>query len=321
MLALVIGLNVAVFAVVNTMLFRGYHLVKDNSRLVYIQERYTLTNGCCLLYADFLAWRDQAHSFRDMAFLATKPVVINDNEYGTRDATPTLLTANTFAMLGVHPALGRDFVPADEVPGAPQVLILPYGDWVTRYGRRADIIGHRLRINAAPATIIGVMPEGFDFPEHGVMWMPLQPTKEMLDRKVDGGSAIGKLTTGATIERARTELDGVNQALEQAFPASNKGVRATAAEETSRNSVWVRMSRRSTAAGMVGRGLELLIDCANSANLPLARTECRARELSTRMALGAGHWRMSRQLLTESSLLAIAGGGLGWCGWGAIGSA
>src|SRR5580704_584115 len=163
MLALVIGLNVAVFAVVNTMLFRGFHLVKDNRRLVYIQERYTITNGCCLLYADFLAWRDQVRSFREMAFLASKQVVINDNEYGTRDATPSLVTANTFALLGVRPALGRDFVPADELPGAPQVLILPYEDWVTRYGRRADIIGHQLRINKAPATIIGVMPEGFDF--------------------------------------------------------------------------------------------------------------------------------------------------------------
>ncbi len=310
MLALVIGLNLAVFAVVNTMLFRGFPLVKDNSRFVYIQERYTITNGCCLLYADFLGWRDRVRSFREMAFLGAKPVLINDNEYGARDANPTLITANTFALLGVRPALGRDFVPADELPGASQVLILPYGDWVTRYGRRADIIGHQLRINKAPATIIGVMPEGFDFPVHGAMWMPLQPTKEMLDRKVDGGLAIGKLTTGATIERARTELDGVNQTLEAAFPASNKGVRATARNfsefnvgpdvKTIYGSVWL-------AAGLV-----LLIACANLANLTLARTLGRARELSTRIALGAGHWRMSRQLLTESALLAITGGGLGW---------
>lgn len=228
MLALVLGLNVAVFAVVNTMLFQGFPLVKDNSRLVYIQERYTLTNGCCLLYADFLAWRDQVHSFSEMAFVGSKPAAIHDDEYGTRDANPTLLTANTFELFGVRPALGRDFVRTDELPGAPQVLILSYADWVTRYGRRADIIGHQLHVNKAPATIIGVMSEGFDFPAHGAMWMPLQPNKEMLDRKADGFFAIGRLRAGATLKRARAELDGVNQALEMTFPASNKGVRPTA---------------------------------------------------------------------------------------------
>jgi hypothetical protein len=133
MLALVIGLNVAVFAVVNTMLFRGFPLAKNNSRLVYIQERYTLPNGCCLLYADFLAWRDQVRSFRGMAFVGAKPVSISDSDSGSRDAYPTLVTANTFELLGVRPAFGRDFVPADELPGAPQVLILPYRDWVVRY--------------------------------------------------------------------------------------------------------------------------------------------------------------------------------------------
>src|SRR5215831_16434314 len=208
MLALVIGLNVAVFAVFNTMLFRGFPLVKNNSRLVYIQERYTLTDGCCLLYADFLAWRDQVRSFSGVAFVGAKPVSISDSDAGSRDATfPTLVTSNTFELLGVRPALGRDFVPADELPGAPQVLILPYGDWVTRYGRRMDIVGHQLRVNKAPATIIGVMPDGFDFPEHGAMWMPLQPTREMLERKVDGFFAVGRLAPGATLENARAELD------------------------------------------------------------------------------------------------------------------
>ena len=310
MLALVIGLNVAVFAVINTMLFRGFPLVKNNSRLVYIQERYSLTNGCCLLYADFLAWREQVHSFSGMAFAGAKPVSIGDSDSGNRDDYPTLVTSNTFELLGVRPALGRDFVPADELPGAPQVLILPYADWVTRYGRRADIVGHQLRVNKAPATIIGVMPDGFDFPVHGAIWMPLQPTKEMLARKVDGFLAIGRLSAGATLERARAELDGVNQTLEMAFPASNKGVRATARNFSDfqlgpdakliYGSVWA-------AAGFV-----LLIACANLANLTLARTLGRARELSTRIALGAGHWRMARQLFTESALLAMVGGGLGW---------
>jgi hypothetical protein len=112
MLALVIGLNVAVFAVVNTMLFRGFHLVKDNRRLVYIQERYTIANGCCLLYADFLAWRDQVRSFREMAFLGAKPAVINDNAYdaATHLAAPLilLLVAAFGCLLPVRRAMRVD---------------------------------------------------------------------------------------------------------------------------------------------------------------------------------------------------------------------
>jgi predicted permease len=310
MLALVLGLNVAVFSVTDTMLFRGFPLVENNSRLIYIQERYTLTNGCCLLYADFLAWRDQVRSFRGMAFVGAKPASISDRDSGNRDVYPTLVTANTFELLGVRPALGRDFVPADELPGAPQVLILPYQDWVTRYGRRPDIIGHQLRINKAPATIIGVMPDGFDFPEHGAIWMPLQPTREMLERKADGFFAIGKLSAGATLQRARAELDGVNQTLEIAFPASNKGVRATARSfsefELGPDARMIYGSMWAAAAFV------LLIACANLANLTMARTLGRARELATRIALGAGSWRMARQLFTESGLLALVGGGLGW---------
>lgn len=310
MLALVIGLNVAVFAVVNTMLFRGFPLVKNNSRLVYIQERYTLTNGCCLLYADFLAWRDQVRSFSGTAFVGEKAVSISDSDSASRDAIAMLVTSNTFELLGVQPALGRDFIPADELPGAPQVLILPYVDWVTRYGRRADIIGHQLRINKAPATIIGVMPEGFEFPMYGAMWMPLQPTEKMLARKVDGYFAIGRLSAGASLKQARAELDAVNQTLGREFPASNKGVRATARSFSEfqlgpdakmiYGSVWA------------GAGFVLFVACANLGNLTLARTLGRARELSTRIALGAGHWRMARQLFTESALLAMVAGALGW---------
>jgi len=308
-LALAIGLNVAVFSVVDTMLFRGYPLVKDNHRLVYIQERQTLANECCLLYADFLAWRDRVHSFRDLAFVSAKPVSMSDGGTVSRDVYPTLITSNTFGLLGVQPVLGRDFTREDELPGALQVLILPYREWVERYGRRADIIGHRLRINKAPAMIIGVMPDGFDFPEHGALWMPLQPTRAMLDRKVDGYFAIGRLADGATLERARAELDVVNRSLEAAYPASNKGVRAKAEAYAGffigpdakmiYGSVWV-------AAGFV-----LLIACANLANLTVARSLGRARELSTRIALGAGHWRLARQLFTESALVAMVGGGLG----------
>src|SRR5262249_31931766 len=136
------------------------------------------------------------------------------------------------------------------------------------------------------------------------------PTAEMMERKADGFFAIGKLSAGATIERARAELDRVNRTLEIAFPASNKGVRATA-----RNFADFELGPDANiiyGSVWAAAGFGLLSACANLANLTLARTSGRTRELSTQIALGVGHWRMARQLLIESALLAIIGGGVGW---------
>lgn len=306
-LALAIGLNVAVFAVVNTMLFRGFPLVKDNDRLIYMQERYTLRT-CCLLYPDFLAWREQAKSFQEMAMAGGKLISLKDGA-GARDASVTTLTANTFHLLGVAPVMGRDFTAADEVAGAPQVLMLTYRAWL-RFGKRPDIIGRVVTIDKAPATVIGVMPEGFDFPSHGLFWMPLQPTTDMLDRKPGGYMVVGRLADGASKATAQAELDVINRRLENEFPATNKGVRARLFNyaqfelgpdaATIYGSLW-------TAALFV-----LLIACANLANLTLTRTLGRAREFATRIALGAGPWRLVRQIFGESLLVAAAGGAIGW---------
>jgi putative ABC transport system permease protein len=307
-LALAIGLNATVFAVVNTMLFRGFPLVKDNDRLLYMQERYTL-RSCCLLYPDFLAWREHAKSFQELALVSGKLISMKDGA-GTRDTRVTTVTANAFQLLGVAPVMGRDFASADEAPGAPQVLMLTYRSWVERFGKRSDIIGHSLTIDKAPATVIGVMPEGFDFPEHGLFWMPLQATEDMLDRKPSGFMAVGRLASGASKANAQTELDVINRRLENEFPVTNKGVRARLFD-------YSRFELGPEAAVIYGSLwaaalFVLLIACANLANLTLARTLGRAREFSTRIALGAGHWRMVRQIFTESLLVAAAGGAIGW---------
>jgi putative ABC transport system permease protein len=160
-LALAIGLNVTVFAVMNTMLFRGVPLAKRNDRLVYMQERYP-SGVCCISYPDFEDWRAQAQSFERMAFVGEKSVSLSDGNGERPVYTPIFtMSANAFGLLGVQPLLGRDFVPADEEPGAPPVAILNYRFWENRFAKRPDIVGHIVRIDKAPATVIRSDAGGF----------------------------------------------------------------------------------------------------------------------------------------------------------------
>jgi putative ABC transport system permease protein len=309
MLALAIGLNAAVFGVVNTMLFRGFALVKHNSRLLYIQERYTL-KGCCLLEADFDVWRRQSKSFENLALVGSRSITLRDGVVPARDLIATTLTTNSFALLGVLPILGRDFAPADEVAGAPPVVILTFHDWQARFGHRADIVGHVVVIDDAPATIIGVMPQGFDFPMHGQLWMPRQHLTEAASHRPSASFAFGSLADGVSKATARAELDVINQRLEKEFPASNKGVRALA---RTFSEFFIGPEARMIYGSLWAAALfVLLIACANMANLALARTLSRSRELSTRIALGAGRARMLRQVFSESVLVTTAAGGIGW---------
>jgi putative ABC transport system permease protein len=309
MLALAIGLNVTVFTVMNTMLFRGFPLVKGNDRLVYIQERYP-SGFCCLSYPDFEDWRAQAQSFQGMAFVGGTSISLSDGGGRAVDTFTATLSSNAFGLLGVKPLLGRDFAPADEAPGAPPVVILSYRFWEARFGKRADIVGHMIRINKAPAAVIGVMPEGFDFPEQQNLWMPLEHTAELQQRGPGNFMAFGRLAEGATLASARAELETINRRLASVYPATNRDV-------VPRVGAYSQFFVGPNAAVVYGSlwaaaWFVLLIACANLANLTLARTLGRSREFSTRIALGAGHWRMVRQILSESLLLAGAGGALGW---------
>jgi putative ABC transport system permease protein len=309
MLALAIGLNLTVFTVVNTILFRGFPLVKANDRLLYMQERYP-SGICCLSYPDFEEWRSQARSFEDMAFVAGKPITLSDGKGLPTDMSTAAVSANAFRLLGVTPIVGRDFAPSDETPGAAPVAILGYRFWVSRFAKRPDIAGLSVRINGAPATIIGVMPERFDFPEQQDLWMPLLHTRELNQRGPGGYMAFGRLRDGATVQAARTELETINRRLAAAWPATNRGV----VPRVDTHAQFFIGPDASIIYGSLWAGawFVLLIACANLANLTLARTIGRRREFSTRIALGAGQWRMVRQILIESLTLASVAGTLGW---------
>jgi putative ABC transport system permease protein len=308
-LAFAIGLNVTVFAVMNTMLFRGFPLVQRNDRLVYIQEQYPSGTGN-ITYLDFEDWRAQAHSFEGMAFVGEKNISLSYGEGRSTDATAFTVSTNVFGLLGVKPPLGRDFVLADEASGAASVVILNHRFWESRFGGRPDVIGTSVLINKAPATVIGVMPEGFDFPTQFDVWMPYMRGPEVNRRAPEAFLAVGRLRDGANLQEARAELETINHRLEAAYPATNRGVVPSLATYSQSfigpdapiiyGSLWV-------AAWFV-----LLIACANLANLTVARTVGRWRDFSIRIALGAGRGRMMRQIFVESLTLTSVAGVLGW---------
>jgi putative ABC transport system permease protein len=310
-LALAIGLNVTVFTIMDAMLFRGFPLVQGNDRLVYLQERYP-SGVCCISYADFADWRAQAQSFDGMSYIGSTSISIATPGGHSIDTTAFLVSTNTFALLGVPPMLGRDFAPADEAIGAAPVAIINHRFWGTRLGQRADIVNSTVHINGIPTTVIGVMPERFDFPTREDVWMPVVHTRELHQRGLTsrGFTAVARLRDGVRPEEARAEIEAINRRLESSYPATNRGLIPTlAAYEQLSSGPDARLIWGSLWAGA---WFVLLIACANVANLSLVRTIGRWREFSTRVALGAGQARMLRQVVVESLTIATAGGGIAW---------
>ncbi|HWW82890.1 MAG TPA: ABC transporter permease, partial [Vicinamibacterales bacterium] len=309
MLALAIALNVTVFTVMEAMLFRGYPLVKRNDRLVYLQE-HTQPGVGGLSYKDFEDWRTQAHAFEGMAYVGERRVAFRDADGHLIDTLTWTVSSNVFGLVGVPPMLGRDFMPSDEVQGAAPVAILNYRFWETRFNKRPDIVGLIVHVNDEPATIIGVMPERFDFPSQENLWMPLVHTMELERRGLTPGgyTAVGRLRSGFSFEEARAELQLINRRLETDYPATNRGLVPTPVD----NLHWHAGPNAPVIYGSLWAGswFVFLIACANLANLTLVRTVGRWRDFSTRIALGAGQGRMMRQIFMESLTIASLAGAL-----------
>jgi predicted permease len=311
-LALGIGLNTMVFTLVNAALFKPVP-VPGGARLVAIGSR-DLTqpnNDQRMSYPDFLDFRAQSSSFESIEGASDQEGVLGEPGNPPQPYHMERATTGIFSMLHIHPVFGRDFLPSDAQPNAAPVLMIGYAIWQNRYAGSPSVIGRQVRVNEKPATIIGVMPEGFLFPTTVDMWMPLAPTPD--DQKRDNRSlqVFGILKPGTSIATANTEFTGIAHRLATQYSDTNKNITALLLDFHQRyNGGNIRMIFILMLASV---GFVLLIACANVANMMLSRAIGRQREMSIRAALGASRWRVIRQLLIESVLLSVLGGltGLG----------
>jgi putative ABC transport system permease protein len=313
-LAIGIGVNAAVFTVTKAALFAGFPMVPGNDRILYLSG-----NGCCVSYPDFEDWRAQSKSFTGMAIVHGVRRILSDQSGFPESYDATEVSADTFQVVGQRPIMGRDFTPSDEMPGAPPVAILSYGFWESRFGKDPAIVGRTVRMNGAPTTVIGVMPRGFAFPQKQDLWVPLLRTPEVEKRdNRETWFVFGRMKEGLTIQSARSEMETIGRRLGKAYPLTNQG-RNLLPQVDNFRSFFIFPNETPVYWTMWGAvGFVLLIACANLANLMLARALGRSREISVRIALGAGRWRIIRQLLIESAMLSALGGMLGWwiAAWG-----
>ncbi|HEU4585094.1 MAG TPA: ABC transporter permease [Gemmatimonadaceae bacterium] len=307
-LALGIGANTAIFSVVNAALLRPLPY-PDAGRIVQL---YSTRDGGLSTVSppDFTDWREQAGVFQGVAAINNSSDFTLTGTESPERVTGAQVTGDFFSVLQISPAIGRGFTPSEEVIGQNKVAILSYALWQQRFGGRHDIIGQSIELNRVRYTVVGVMPRDFEYPQGARLWTPLAFTADDLatQRGAHYLDIIARLLPGVSLEQARSAMAAVSQRLAVQYPKSNKEWRATAVPM---RDALVGDVRPALLMLLGAVGLVLLIACVNVANLLLARSMTRARELAIRTALGAGRSAIVRGILTESMLLAILGGAAG----------
>ena len=308
-LGLGIGLTSTGFTVYNAMLVRGLP-VDDQDRIMALAMRDADGRERRMSYLDFRDWQAEATAFSGIAAYGEPAMTVGDPGLATERLPGARVTANTFRLLGVEPRLGRDFRSEDDRPGAPSVVMLGHGIWTSRYGADPEVIGRIVSVDGAPATVVGVMPAGFEFPMWAELWQPLGLTPDLAgqprDRRVF--RAVGRLADGVTVAQAQSNLDAVAARLAAAYPDTNAGLRPWVDPF---NEHYNGTLRPALTALLIAAVIVLLIACANAANLLLARAARRSREVGMRVSLGATRARIVRQLLAECVVIAGAAGVLG----------
>jgi putative ABC transport system permease protein len=307
-LALGIGLNTMVFTLVDAALFKPIALPRGE-RLVAINNRdLAQGSGMNVSYPDFGEYRSHASSLEAVEAATQDQAVLSERDNPPESFSMGRVSPGLFEMLRVPPILGRGFLPADGEAGAEPVVLLGYSVWKDRYSSSPAVIGRVVRVNEKPATIVGVMPAAFKFPENQDLWMALQPTSDLADHTHHTLQLFGILKPGATVAQAGADLDRIARRLAAEYPA-DKNIGALAQTFHRRyNGGNIQMVFLLMLAAV---GFVLLIACANVANMMLSRALDRRREISIRAAMGASRWQVVRQLLTESLLLSALGGVLG----------
>jgi putative ABC transport system permease protein len=309
-LGLGIGATTAIFTVVNAVLLRPLpYADADELAIIYGRNPERGGTNVNISYEDYRSWKREVGAFERLGVFNWVSNTIGGDDAPAERLAGGMIDADLFPALGVEPLLGRGVLPEEVVAGREGVVLIGYGLWQRRYGGERSVLGRTITVNGQPHVVIGVMPPRFQFPYAAEVWRPMAPDEDYANRstRVLAG-AVGRLREGVPRAQAEAELARVSQALEREFPESNTGWEAqyVPLREDLFGALRPAMLIVFAAAGLV-----LLIVCGNLANLLLARSAGRSREIALRTALGAGRSRLVRQFMTESVVLAALGGVLG----------
>jgi putative ABC transport system permease protein len=309
-LGLGIGANAAIFCIVNGLFLRPLPYA-DQERLCDLNEtapKIGLTQ-MSVSYPDFADWRDRNKVFDGLALYGGRSFILTGK--GEPEVIRGLAaTSDLFTVLGVKPAIGRDFRPEEDRPGGERVIIVSHGLWQNRFGGDRSLVGQVLSLNDQSYTVIGVMPPNINFPQFAQIWTPIRLSRTEEGRGNHSYRVVGKLKRGVNLRGAQANMDGIAGQLAAEFPPSNAdvGITIKPLREQLIDAPFIQLAM-TIFMGCVG--FVLLIACGNVASLLLGRAAEREREIAVRTALGSGQWRVLRLLLAESLILGICGGALG----------